>query len=300
MLKKILFSIALLALVIVSFTGYVYLKLTHQVEGQYFESNGTSIHYTIQGKGEPVILVHGFAANADLNWRLPGIVDLLGEHYQVITLDNRGAGLSDKPHDNTAYGMNMVDDIINLMNHLDIEQAHLVGYSLGGIISLKAATTYPEKWTTVSCMGMGWEDPDDLEFLTELQSITNDLKAGKAIDPPGSVIDSSIKPSTLHRFWANIMTGYLNDPLALAATLEGATALAVPEEDLAKLTMPTLCVIGTEDMFYKSAQALSIKVKHLEKVEIVGADHVRAMQAPELSAALVEFLDKHSQPSDNI
>jgi hypothetical protein len=62
-----------------------------------FDSNGVKIKYTVEGKGDPVVLIHGAFSSADMNWRLPGTIRLLDAHYQVITLDVRGHGGSDKP-----------------------------------------------------------------------------------------------------------------------------------------------------------------------------------------------------------
>ncbi|HEX72751.1 MAG TPA: alpha/beta fold hydrolase, partial [Candidatus Hydrogenedentes bacterium] len=95
---------------------------TRRVTGDYFDSNGVRIHYTVEGAGDPVILVHGFAANADLNWRLPGVTKALAKEFRVIALDNRGHGLSDKPHDPQQYGAEMIEDVVRLMDHLGIEK----------------------------------------------------------------------------------------------------------------------------------------------------------------------------------
>ncbi len=69
-----------------------------------FDSNGVKIHYEDQGSGDPVVLVHGFAANAEHNWGLTGWYKTLTPNYRVIAPDCRGHGQSDKPHDVKAYG----------------------------------------------------------------------------------------------------------------------------------------------------------------------------------------------------
>src|SRR5579883_1762190 len=97
---------------------------------QSFDSNGVKIHYTVEGKGEPVLLIHGFAANADFNWRQPGVIKALAENYKVIALDNRGHGQSGKPHDIAKYGEEMAEDAVRLLDHLGIKKAHIVGYSM--------------------------------------------------------------------------------------------------------------------------------------------------------------------------
>ena len=99
MKRKLLVILIALIVLALAGTGWMYHNITKRVVGQFFDSNGVKIHYTVEGKGEPVILVHGFAANADANWRVPGITEALAKEYQVICLDNRGHGLSDKPHE---------------------------------------------------------------------------------------------------------------------------------------------------------------------------------------------------------
>src|SRR5690349_9337528 len=95
--------------------------------GEEFNSDGVKIHYTVQGKGEPVILIHGLYSSAKLNWEAPGTSALLAEHFQVIALDCRGHGQSDKPTAEGSYGTNMVGDVVRLMDHLKISKARVVG-----------------------------------------------------------------------------------------------------------------------------------------------------------------------------
>src|SRR5438874_13518496 len=91
-----------------------------QAEDLYFDSNGVKIRYTDQGKGEPVLLIHGFGANAEVQWALPGVLKDLARDYRVIAYDNRGHGKSGKPHDAKKYGMEMVEDAVRLLDHLKI------------------------------------------------------------------------------------------------------------------------------------------------------------------------------------
>ena len=78
------------------------------------------------------------------NWKLPRVFQKLSKRYRVIALDNRGHGKSDKPYDPAQYGLELVDDVVRLMDHLGIAKAHVVGYSLGGFITLKLALRHPE------------------------------------------------------------------------------------------------------------------------------------------------------------
>jgi hypothetical protein len=124
-----------------------------------FDSSGVSIRYTIEGRGEPVLLVHGFRASGDLNWRLPGVNKILAEHFRVITIDHRGHGKSGIPADHR-YGVAMVGDVIGLMDHLGLESAHMVGYSMGGMIVNKLTAMHPHRVRSAVIGGMGWYEPD--------------------------------------------------------------------------------------------------------------------------------------------
>src|SRR5438552_13310574 len=106
----------------------------------YFDSNGVRIRYVVAGSGEPVVLIHGWSADAEM-WQ-PLMADL-SRDYQVIALDCRGHGKSGKPHDPAKYGIEMTRDVVRLLDHLGIEKAHIAGYSMGGSIAIKLLSEHP-------------------------------------------------------------------------------------------------------------------------------------------------------------
>ena len=108
---------------------------------EYIEVNGIKICYEIQGVGDPVVLVHGFGSKKE-TWI--GQFGLLSEKFKVIRFDNRGAGKSDRP--NEPFTMDMfVEDIKGLMDALAIDKAHIIGWSLGGMIVQHFLLKYPER-----------------------------------------------------------------------------------------------------------------------------------------------------------
>src|SRR5262252_6286038 len=111
--------------------GILFLSISAsaQASDHFFNSNGVRIHYTVAGAGNPVILIHPFAQSAEI-WA-PLVTDL-AKNFQVIAMDCRGHGKSDKPHDPKQYGINMITDVVNLLDELKIPRAHVVGYSMGG------------------------------------------------------------------------------------------------------------------------------------------------------------------------
>src|SRR5437763_4317028 len=127
-----------------------------ETKPQTFDSNGVAISYTVEGKGEPVVLIHGLYASAQVNWRAPGIIRILATNHQVIALDVRGHAASGKPGQESAYGVEMAEDIVRLLDHLKIQKAHLVGYSMGGMITMKVLTRHPDRVQSALLGGMGW------------------------------------------------------------------------------------------------------------------------------------------------
>lgn len=121
-----------------------------------FDSNGVKISYSVQGHGEPVILIHGWMASGWSNWTLPGTTALLAKDHHVVTMDVRGHGVSDKPTKEEAYGEELVEDFARLMDHLKIKKAHVIGYSMGGIITAKFVSKHPDRVLSAALCGMGW------------------------------------------------------------------------------------------------------------------------------------------------
>ncbi|GMR22692.1 MAG: hypothetical protein BMS9Abin37_1060 [Acidobacteriota bacterium] len=113
--------------------------LSVSAEGKFFDSNGVQIHYYDQGAGDPVVLVHGGFDDA-ASWDTLDFTGALTDAgYRVIAIDLRGHGQSGKPHDAAQYGYEMSEDIARLLDHLDLDKAHVLGYSLGAVVTNRCA-----------------------------------------------------------------------------------------------------------------------------------------------------------------
>jgi pimeloyl-ACP methyl ester carboxylesterase len=122
----------------------------------FFSVNGISIHYLVQGNdGPPVVLIHGWASSAEGTWETPGTMAVLARNHRVIALDLSGFGNSDKPATPDAYGVQWSEDVGSLLDHLAIDKAHIIGYSMGGIVTLKFAVDHPDRMLTGALVGMG-------------------------------------------------------------------------------------------------------------------------------------------------
>ncbi len=135
------------------------LSATDLPRSEKFDSSGVQIHYVVAGQGEPVVLIHGLNASAEVNWGLPGVIAELAKDHQVIALDLRGHGRSDKPRNEDAYGVAIVEDVVRLLDHLHIKRAHIVGYSLGGMVAMKFMVMHPERVLSGTLGGLArfWE-----------------------------------------------------------------------------------------------------------------------------------------------
>ncbi|HWY87332.1 MAG TPA: alpha/beta fold hydrolase, partial [Gemmataceae bacterium] len=120
-----------------------------------FDSGGVPIHYLVTGRedGEPVVLVHGFASSIEAQWT--PVMDALKKDYKVIAMDIRGCGGSGKPHDPKKYGIEMMNDVARLLDHLKIDKAHIVGYSVSAGTGLLLAAHHGQRLRTLSCCGAG-------------------------------------------------------------------------------------------------------------------------------------------------
>lgn len=124
--------------------------------GHTFDSKGVPIFYTEEGSGPTVLLVHGLYSSGQMNWALPGVTAALAKDHRVIAVDLRGHGRSGKPQAESAYGVEMVEDLVRLLDHLQIKKADVVGYSMGGMITMKLLVLHPDRVNSALLGGMGW------------------------------------------------------------------------------------------------------------------------------------------------
>jgi pimeloyl-ACP methyl ester carboxylesterase len=155
-------------------------------QSQFHTVDGVKIHYWVQGSGEPVVLVHAWLSNAEANWIRPGtMAQLASHHHQVIALDLAGYGQSDTPDSPTAYGDGWVEQIKQLMDHLHIPKAHIVGYSMGGMIALKFIVLHPDRTLSGLLGGMGYLEAggENQQTWTNMRRVQSRGAAQLALTP---------------------------------------------------------------------------------------------------------------------
>ncbi len=264
-------------------------------QNAYFDSNGVKLHYLTAGKGEPVVLIHGFSASAAVNWVLPGVFNDLAAHYRVIAIDNRGHGASGKPHEPDKYGINMVEDVVRLLDHLKIQQAHIVGYSMGGFITAKLVTTHPERIISATMGGAGWrQERDNASPLME--ALARSLEEGKGIGPLIRALTPSGAPAPTDEQikTRNQLVMLTNDQKALAACIRGMAKLSITREQLERNSVPVLAIVGDRDPLKAGVDAMNGVMKNLKVVVVEGGDHISTFRSSKFRESLGAFLASHS------
>lgn len=300
MLKRIAIGLAAV-LVLCAGLGYWGLgqisRATERHPGQYFDSAGVQIFYTDEGPrdADPVILVHGFGANADLNWRAPGITKMLSKDFRVIALDNRGHGLSGKPHEAEKYGIEMVEDIVRLMDHLEIPKAHVVGYSMGSFITLRMIASHPERLLSAMTCGAGWRRAEGAD-LAMLNTLADSLEKGGGFE---ALMTRIARIGTTPSWWklqtVNYALGKMNDKLALAKLIRGFKSLEVTEEELRRNTVPVRAIAGSLDPLRDGVDAMKDVMANLETIYIPDEDHLTTIRNKDFKEDIREFLVAHSE-----
>ncbi len=247
-----------------------------------FDSGGVQIHYEVFGDEQlpPIVLVHGFASGLDGNWVRTGWVDTLTPLRHVITLDCRGHGESEKIYDPKAYGDNMPQDVVRLMDHLGVEKADLFGYSMGGRISTRLMTSHPERFHSVVLGGIG-------NVLAARRGGRPHLAEGMLAKDKSEISDPIAKG---FRIFAEA-TGA--DLKALAASTQGSwTPLSA--DDLATVDVPVLIVVGEDDNLVGSADELQASIPGAELLTIPGKEHLTVVPDQRFKDAVVRFLQERS------
>jgi pimeloyl-ACP methyl ester carboxylesterase len=250
---------------------------------QEFSSGGVRIAYIDEAPvagtpGEPILLVHGFASNHAVNWVFPQwIKTLTGGGRRVIAFDNRGHGRSEKLYRPQDYTMTlMANDARNLLDHLGIDRADVMGYSLGGRIATVVAESHPHRVRSLVLGGIG----DNLVNSAGLgPRIAEAMEAPsvKAVDDPYARTFRAFADATK------------SDLKALAACCRGGSRRMTVEE-LAGIKMPVLVAVGTKDDVAGDPHRLAALFPAGRALAIPDRDHNRSVGDAAYKRGVMEFL----------
>ncbi|MXQ09946.1 alpha/beta fold hydrolase [Microvirga makkahensis] len=249
---------------------------------RYFNSSGVSIAYIDvpphEGRGDPVLLIHGFASNHAVNWvNTLWVKTLTREGYRVIALDNRGHGESEKLYDPEAYhSYRMAEDACRLLDHLGIERADVMGYSMGARITAHLALASPERMRSALLGGLGIHLVDGVGLPLGIADAMEARSLDELTDPM----------QRMFRAFAE-QTG--SDLKALAACIRGSRQ-ALTKEELASIKLPTLVSVGTNDDVAGSGPELVKLMPNATALDIPGRDHNLAVGDKVHKQGVLEFL----------
>ena len=279
--------------------------------------DNVTLHYQCFGDGENLLLIHGLGAN--LAFWFPGIASLLSKHYRVIVYDLRGHGKSSMP--NSGYTVpHMTRDLEGLLEHLEVEQLHVVGHSYGARIGLHYARLHPDRVTTLTladpkypCLQSEvrlrewpyWETwkkqlqqqgkaiPSDEEFINfhllkqlnqSSSELTPDGLQRKASRPTLRERDMGSKGGAK---WEKLMT-------CTSAKQEFEEAEPITEEDFRKIAIPTLAMYGEQSHCLPSCWKLQELIKDCQVAIIPNAGHFHPVSKPKrFLHTLQQFLKPH-------
>jgi pimeloyl-ACP methyl ester carboxylesterase len=245
---------------------------------QRFQHDGVEIAFLDEGEGEPIVLVHGFASNAQVNWVYPGwVATLTKAGRRVIALDNRGHGASSKLYDPAAYhSARMADDVRALLDHLGLGRADVMGYSMGARITAFFALAHPTRLRRAILGGLGIRLVDGVGLPESIADALEAPALADVRDPMGRTFRAFAEQTR-------------SDLAALAACIRGSRQ-TLTREEVAAIRAPVLVAVGTKDEVAGSAQALAALLPRGRALDIPGRDHMLAVGDKVFKEAVLAFL----------
>jgi len=245
-----------------------------------FKNGAVDIAFLDRGEGEPIILVHGFASNKEINWVHPGwVTTLTRAGKRVIALDNRGHGESTKFYRPADYHTNhMAEDLRALLDHLGLPRADLMGYSMGARICAFLAVRHPARARSVILGGLGIR-------LVDGVGLTEDIALALEAPSLAHVTDPSAR--TFRHFAEQTQS----DRRALAACIRGSRQ-TLSRTEAQSIRVPVLIAVGTKDPVAGSARELAELIPGAEALDIPGRDHMLAVGDKVFKAGVLRFLER--------
>jgi pimeloyl-ACP methyl ester carboxylesterase len=244
-------------------------------------SDGIKIHYLTHGdRGSWVMLIHGYSDSAQRMWFNTGIAPEIAKRHRVVAIDNRNHGQSDKP---IPGGSGRAQDVIELMDHLKIDRAHIHGYSMGGGIVGQLLALIPNRFITAGFGGAGLSETND-SYRAAAEAMDDALPKATGADAEG-----------MERFRARVAAAR---PLGSAAA--ATRAPVAPAVDLTTLTIPILAVNGSYDNPYRKTHRLWREAQIFQNVILPGKTHLTAIAAGAAPSqqyidAIAKFIDMYDR-----
>jgi pimeloyl-ACP methyl ester carboxylesterase len=245
-----------------------------------FRNGDVEIVYLDEGAGEPIVMVHGFASTKEVNWVAPGWVTALTRAgRRVIALDNRGHGASSKLYEPSAYhSATMAEDVAALLDHLNIERADVMGYSMGARICAFLAVNSAACVRSLILGGLGIRLVDGVGLPETIADALEARSLADVSDPTGRIFRAFAEQTQ-------------SDLRALAACIRGSRQ-TLSREQVAAIAKPVLVAVGTKDPVAGSAQALARLIPGARALDIPDRDHMLAVGDKVFKAGALDFLNQ--------
>jgi pimeloyl-ACP methyl ester carboxylesterase len=238
----------------------------------YANNQGVRIHYQVVGQGVPLVLLHGLFGSWE-HWYEAGYVGALKDHYQLLLVDGRGHGASDKPHEPEAYTMKLLaNDIVAVLDAVHTPKAHFLGYSWGGCIGYGIGQYAPERFQSLMIGGYAPQAGDP----QVVSSIVEPLQAG--VEAFASLLDQIYGPAP-SPYKALGLAGDFD--AYIAATLAWRDYSGF-EAGLLNMTMPCLLYIGEAGGGFSLLKESAKRIPSSTFVSLPDLDHVQTFSRGDL------------------
>lgn len=238
----------------------------------FISNDNIRIHYEVEGSGPPLVLQHGLS-DSIASWYEFGYVERLKDEFQLIMIEARGHGESDKPHDSAAYDLKlMTSDVLAVIDRLHLAQVYYCGYSMGCRIGFNIAKHAPER---IHAFIMGGHHP----YFSSTEFFRNIFKDG--LDAWLEVIEATAGPLTL-----SIRERLLNNDIdAMRAVI------ANDRPDISRvlptMTMRCLLFAGSEGFYYSNAKRAAFELPDGDFFPLFGLNHFQVTLRGDLVAPLI-------------
>jgi pimeloyl-ACP methyl ester carboxylesterase len=252
----------------------------------YANSQGVRIYYEVEGEGAPLVLAHGLTGSVNGWWRF-GYADTLRNDFQLIAFDARGHGQSDKPHEPAAYGTKMASDVVAVLDHIGIGEAHYFGYSMGARIGFRVATRHSDRFRSFILGGASpyrseAEIKVEKELMEGMKMLLNDPEAAllRREQMMGRPLTSEERDAVL-----------ANDAEALIAVVTSIRDMPpLTDHELSLISVPSLLFCGDLDPRHSGVKE---SVNHIPKatfISLPGLDHAALGRSDLVLPHIKEFL----------